>query len=132
MAITTEVTRTFDDRRYVQVEVKGNNQGVRYYKVPVENADSFQSEYKANSKKMYRLSSILNFSAVFGAVALSLVFTKNIASKALKYGISAVAGLAGGAIATISSQKTAVKNHENFLKNYNAEELDYSDRMRVD
>ncbi|GEM_PF-1722043 len=124
MAITSAVTRNLDNN-CVQVEIKSPNQGTRYYKVPKDKADSFQKEYVQNSKKMYRLSSILNFSAVLAAVAITLGITRNVANKVVKYGTSIIAGLGASVLATTSSEKTAVKNHKNFLQSYNAEEIHY-------
>ena len=127
MALTAAVTRKLDNN-FVQVEIKNNNENPRYYKVPEEKADSFSKEYVANSKKMYTLSSILNFTSVFGGVALALFITKKMASKGFRYVISGVTGAAAGLISTISGQKTSIKNHTEFLKNYNAEEIHYEDK----
>ena len=130
MAITTAVTRKLENN-CVQVEIKSTNEGTRYYKVPQEKADSFQKEYVKNSKKMYNLSSVLTFSSVLAAAALTLAITKNMANKVLKYGISAATGIAAGVITTLSSNKSAVKSHKEFLNNYEAQEINYDNKKTL-
>lgn len=127
MALTAAVTRKLDNN-FVQVEVKNKVGGTRYYKVPEDKADSFGREYVHNSKRMYRLSSILTFTSVLGAVAVALIAAKNMTSKVSKYLISGVAGLIAGTASTASGQKTSIKNHTEFLKNYGAEEIHYDDK----
>ena len=127
MALTAAVTRKLDNN-FVQVEIKNNNEKPRYYKVPEEKADSFSKEYVANSKKMYTLSSILSFTSVLGGVALALLITKNMANKLFRYVISGVTGAIAGLASTASGLKTSIKNHTEFLKNYNAEEIHYEDK----
>ena len=117
MAITTAVTRKLGND-YVQVEVKNSSEGTRYYKVPKESADSFQKEYVANSKKMYRLSTLLSVSA------------RRMTNQLLKYIICGFTGIAAGLGASISSQNTAVKSHTQFLKDYDAKEIFY-DRQKI-
>ena len=127
MALTAAVTRKLDNN-FVQVEVKNKVGGTRYYRVPEDKADSFSKEYVHNSKRMYRLSSVLTFTSILGALSLGLFFTRNAASKGLKYAVSGVMGLAAGAVSTASGQKTSTKNHTEFLKNYNAEEIRYDNK----
>ena len=129
MAITTAVTRKLGND-YVQVEVKNSTEGTRYYKVPKEKADSFQKEYVANSKKMYRLSSLLSVSAVLGASATALLIARKMTNQVLKYVISGFTGIAAGLVATISSQNSAVKSHTQFLKDYDAKEIFY-DKQKI-
>lgn len=124
MAITTAVTRKLDNN-CVQVEVKSPNQGTRYYKVPEDNADTFQKEYVKNSKKMYKLSSFLTFSSVLAAVAATIAITRKMTNKVLKYGTAAIAGIGASFLASASSQNTAAKSHKEFLQNYNSEEIYY-------
>ena len=124
MAITTAVTRKLGND-YVQVEVKNSSEGTRYYKVPKQSADTFQKEYVENSKKMYRLSTLLSLSATLGAGALALVFAKRMTNQVLKYIICGVTGVVAGIGATISSQNTAIKSHTQFLKDYDAKEIFY-------
>ena len=127
MSITTAVTRKLDNN-CVQVEIKSDNDATRYYKVPEQKADDFQKEYVANSKKVYNYSSLLSFSSVLGASALALIFTKNIANKILRYGLSAVTGIVAGVITTISTQKAAIKDHKKFLQDYDASVIDYNNK----
>jgi len=127
MALTAAVTRKLDNN-CVQVEIKNKGGATRYYKVPEDKADSFGREYIANSKKMYRWSSVLTFTSVIGAVALTLLAAKNMANKASKYLISGVTGIIAGTASTASGQKTSIKNHTEFLENYNAEEIRYDDK----
>ena len=129
MAITTAVTRKLGND-YVQVEVKNSSEGTRYYKVPKESADSFQKEYVANSKKMYRLSTLLSVSAALGAGAAALLIARRMTNQLLKYIICGFTGIAAGLGASISSQNTAVKSHTQFLKDYDAKEIFY-DRQKI-
>ena len=127
MTLTAAVTRKLDNN-CVQIEIKNKVGGTRYYKVPEDKADSFSKEYISNSKKMYRWSSLLSLTSVLGAVAVTLLLTKKMASNMMRYVISGVTGLVAGTISTASGQKTSVKNHTEFLKNYNAEEINYDDK----
>ena len=127
MAITTAITRNLGNN-YVQVEVKNSSEGTRYYKVPKDSADSFQKEYVENSKRMYRLSSLMSVSAALGAGAIALIVARNMTNQIIKYVICGFTGVAAGVGATISSQKTAVKSHTQFLKNYDAKEIFYDSK----
>ncbi len=125
MALTSSVTRKFDNN-YVQVEINSNKYETRYYKVPESEADSFQAEYKKNSKKANRLSNGLMILGLAATTVAAYFATKKMENKALKTIISLVAGVSGGIAGTFAGAKIEAKDHQNLMYKYNATEIDYS------
>ncbi len=125
MAITTAVTRKFDNN-YVQVEIESNRQEPRYYKVPENKADSFQKEYKKNSKKMPWIDTGLTLGAIIVMIVPTFFATKKIESKTARMFLGTLAGLVGGFGAMHLGTKIEENSHSKLLQKYGAEEIDYS------
>lgn len=125
MTISSAVTRKFDNG-YVQVEIESNRQDTRYYKVPEDRADSFQREYKKNSKKAPWVETGLTMGAIVALIVPTYFATKKIESKSIRMVLGTLAGLTGGIGSIQLGNKIEAKSHTKLLQKYNAEEIDYS------
>ena len=125
MTLTSAVTRKFDNG-YVQVEIQSKRQEPRYYKVPENNADSFQREYQKNSKKMPWINTGLTLGAIVATIVPVSFLTKNVESKTIRMLSGIIAGLIGGIGSMYLGANIESKSHVKLLQKYNAEEIDYS------
>lgn len=130
MTISSAVTRKFDNG-YVQVEIESNRQDTRYYKVPENKSDSFQREYKKNSKKAPWVETGLTMGAIITLIVPTYFATKKIESKTIRMVLGTLAGLIGGIGSIQLGNKIEAKSHTKLLQKHNAEEIDYS-KSRLD
>lgn len=126
MAITTAVTRKFDNND-VQVEVTSKRQELRYYRVPANNADSFQREYKKNSSKMPWINTGLTLGAIVATIVPVSLLTNKIESRSIRMVLGVLAGLTGGIGSMYLGSEIEAKSHKKLLNKYNAQEIDYSE-----
>ena len=76
MGIDIKITNKLDNN-CVQVEVNSNKGGQsKYFKVPVDKADSFITNYKKNDKNTSFITNTAFVSSIFGGVLLSSLATK--------------------------------------------------------
>ena len=76
MGIDIKITNKLDNN-CVQVEVNSNKGGQsKYFKVPVDKADSFIANYKKNDKNTSFITNTAFVSSIFGGVLLSSLATK--------------------------------------------------------
>lgn len=127
MAITSSVTKNLDNN-YVQVEIQSKNRETMYYKVPENKADSFQKEYKKNSKKMPWINTGLTLGAIILAVFPMSLLTQKIEQKSLRMAIGVIAGIIGGVGSMYLGTEIESKSHKNLLKKYNAEKINYEEQ----
>ena len=125
MALTTSVTRNFGNG-FVQVEVDTGRQEPRYYKVSENKADSFQREYKKNSKNMPWINAGLTLGAIIVTILPVSLLTKKIESRSLRMLLGVLAGLVGGVSSMYAGAEIEANSHKKLLQKYNAEEIDYS------
>ena len=123
MALKTSVTGKLDNG-YVQVEVIPNKYSANYYRVPEDNADSFQSEYKKlNKKAAWRYAGLL-ISGVGICTIISDLLTKKVKNRTTRLFTEFLSGVFGGSIGSYIAAKIGYKNHEQLLYKYNATETD--------
>lgn len=81
MGIDIKITNKLDNN-CVQVEVNSNKGGQsKYFKVPVDKADSFIANYKKNDKNTSFITNTAFVSSIFGGVLLSSLATKKVYKK---------------------------------------------------
>lgn len=126
MAVHPHVTRNIGSD-YVQVDVTSNKAPTRYFKVPKELGDEFCKSYKKRDKRDTWISNGVFFgSALFACIALAPL-TKNLNSVA-KMAIGIIGGITAAVGSTIATNKIMVPKHEQFIKSFKAEEIDYEDK----
>ena len=120
MGIDIKITNKLDNN-CVQVEVNSNKGGQsKYFKVPVDKADSFIANYKKNDTNTAFVSSI------FGGVLLSSLATKKfIKSGTLRWIINTLAGIAGATSSVVASSNYIESRNNKLLKQHNAQQIYY-------
>ena len=122
MKLNSAITKKYNDG-YVQVEIGAQNREPKCYKVPELKADEFQNEYKTNSKKVRKITTLIMLSAIASAIAPVAYFSKKIQDKTLRSILGIGSGVAGGIGAMLLSNKFEIKNNTTLLQKYNAEEV---------
>lgn len=124
MAINTEITKIYNDNS-VQVAVKTGNSPQRYYKVPAQEADSFQADYKKGSNKMMWTTTALTLLGGFvGMIPAYLLSGKLVANNALRFIINIGTGFVGCLAGSAIGDKLGLKNYKKMLAQHGAEEID--------
>lgn len=124
MAIEMKVTRNLSNN-YVQIESSSNRTGIKHFKVPKENVNSFCNDYPKHEKKIKNLSDIIFITSVFLGCLIVTPLTKkmNPGSKILT---SIIAGLGAAVGSMLISNKIENKQAEKFLKLFNAQKINYN------
>lgn len=126
MGVNTEITRRFDNN-YVQVDITAKKSPTRYYKVPVQNADKFASEYKKQDKKItIATNTFFGIGVLAGTIIASTITKKLSKSKILQYLVGTLGGI-GGAIGSVFLSGDYIEKKQNkLLKEYGAKEIFYN------
>ena len=125
MALKTSVTRKLDNG-YVQVEVIPNKYSTNYYRVPEDQADSFQSEYKKVNKKASWRSSGFMVAGLLGCTLLADLLTKKMQNRTKRTLTAIMSGVLGGTVGSYIAAKIGYKSHQQLLYKYNAVETEPS------
>ena len=126
MGIDIKITNKLDNN-CVQVEVNSNKGGQsKYFKVPVDKADSFIANYKKNDKNTSFITNTAFVSSIFGGVLLSSLATKKfIKSGFLRWIINTLAGIAGATSSVVASSNYIESRNNKLLKQHNAQQIYY-------
>lgn len=126
MGIDIKITNKLDNN-CVQVEVNSNKGGQsKYFKVPVDKADSFIANYKKNDKNTSFITNTAFVSSIFGGVLLSSLATKKfIKSGTLRWIINTLAGIASATGSVVASSNYIESRNNKLLKQHNAQQIYY-------
>ena len=120
MGIDIKITNKLDNN-CVQVEVNSNKGGQsKYFKVPVDKADSFITNYKKNDKN----TSFITNTAFVSSIS-SLATKKFIKSGTLRWIINTLAGIAGATGSVVASSNYIESRNNKLLKQHNAQQIYY-------
>ena len=126
MAVHPHVTRNLGSD-YVQVDVTSNKAPTRYFKVPKQLGDEFCKSYKKRDKRDTWISNGIAFGSALAACIIALPLSKNLSSAA-KMTIGIVSGIAAIIGSAIVTNNIMAPKHEQFIKSFKAEEIDYDDK----
>ena len=129
MKIDSKVVKNYENG-YVKIEISSLDSAPKYYRVPENKADEFQSEYKKNKSKMDWINGGILLGSILGVILAASALTKNIANKAVRAVSNIAAGVAGGIISLFISNKIEQNNYEKFMQKYEAEEISKNKTQR--
>ncbi len=112
---------------YKIIETDSTVHAPRYYKVPQDKVDGFQSEYKKYQKRFSWITNGLMLTGIITLIIPTYFLTRKIQNNTLKTIIGVTAGLTGGFIGTKVGNKIESKNHSALLMKYDAIEIDSSE-----
>ena len=123
MTLSSSIIKNMNNG-YVVVKIGTSDRNIKYYKVPENKADEFQSEYKKNSKKNSLSSTFIMLAAVIAALVPTALLTKKVDNNTKRTLINVGAGVAGGIMASAATGRVEQKSYLKLLNKYNAEPVE--------